>query len=79
MLRDLPEFVQKQVLHYLKSDNFTAAKALHDAWLRHELLGPKETIHPIKTPQNSEHKGVLFAPAQETMMTDIEEANKPEE
>lgn len=35
MLRDLPEFVQDQVLYYLESNNFSAAKSLHDAWMRH--------------------------------------------
>ena len=77
MLRDLPEFVQKQVLHYLKSDNFTAAKSLHDAWLRHELLSPKKTIHQIKKNSPSEYTGQMFAPVQ--AVTNIQEADKPEE
>lgn len=40
MFRDLPEFVQKQILTYLAADNFSGAKALHDAWLRHQALNP---------------------------------------
>lgn len=35
MFKDLPDFVQKQVLNYLSMDNYSGAKALHDAWIRH--------------------------------------------
>jgi hypothetical protein len=33
MLMELPEPVQKQVIYYLETDNFPAAKRLHDLWL----------------------------------------------
>jgi|JI102314A1RNA_FD_contig_123_48706_length_476_multi_3_in_2_out_0_1 hypothetical protein len=36
MFNDLPEIVQKQILHYLTTDNFKAAKNLHDNWLKHQ-------------------------------------------
>ncbi len=38
MFKDLPEFVQKQVLNYLANDNLSAARALHDAWMRNKRL-----------------------------------------
>lgn len=40
MFKDLPEFVQKQVLNYLAANNFSGAKALHNAWMRHKAINP---------------------------------------
>lgn len=34
MLHDLPKEVQRQILHYLTSDNFVAAKDLRDIFIQ---------------------------------------------
>lgn len=45
MFEDLPHFVQKQVLYYLSTDNFTAAKALHDTWMRNKAARRFKQAH----------------------------------
>lgn len=59
MLKDLPEFVQKQVLKYLESGNFRAAKSLHDAWISHQ---PHTTAWPYSTNLNAHNVARDFLP-----------------
>lgn len=37
MLVDLPIPIQKQILSYLETDNFRAAKELHDSFLLYKI------------------------------------------
>lgn len=52
MFKDLPEFVQKQVLNYLATDNFSGARALHDAWMRHKALNRNQKIDDMTFAKN---------------------------
>jgi hypothetical protein len=34
MLKEIPEAIQNRIVRYLLEDNFPAAKALYDEWLK---------------------------------------------
>lgn len=36
MYEDLPQYLQERVRHYLLTDNFPAAKAIHDNWIANQ-------------------------------------------
>jgi len=37
MFADLPKSLQNQILNYLETDNFKAAKQLHDDWISKKI------------------------------------------
>jgi hypothetical protein len=38
MFEQLPETIQRKVIEYLNSNNFVAAKQLHDAWINQHTV-----------------------------------------
>jgi hypothetical protein len=61
VLRNLPVFVQKQLLNYVATNNLSAAKSLYEAWYRNHGLA---AYLPLKQPKR-ELSGTLFLSSQQ--------------
>lgn len=62
MLSQLPDYIQKEVLHYIQNNNFTEAKAIHDNWLKSQGLPVEfKEVKTRKPKQQQNHQIDHFA------------------